>query len=99
MRAGLPPSSTCTVPYAPARRADAHRTKVVEVRWMPHHAHEIDLYIFRGNRYLGQAFLSDDGWQGRAQRSPAPGPETIRGTQAGPLPARHRACSACPGDT
>ncbi|MFF2789806.1 Mu transposase C-terminal domain-containing protein [Streptomyces sp. NPDC058049] len=32
----------------------------VRVRWMPHHAHEIDLYTFRGNRYLGRAFLSDE---------------------------------------
>ncbi|NEB79548.1 transposase [Streptomyces sp. SID14478] len=32
----------------------------VRVRWMPHHAHEIDLYTFRGNRYLGRAFLSNE---------------------------------------
>ncbi|GAB7036116.1 Mu transposase C-terminal domain-containing protein [Streptomyces sp. NPDC021749] len=32
----------------------------VRVRWMPHHTHEIDLYTFRGNRYLGRAFLSDE---------------------------------------
>ncbi|WP_241838234.1 Mu transposase C-terminal domain-containing protein [Streptomyces sp. CB03234] len=32
----------------------------VRVRWMPHHAHEIDLYTFRGDRYLGRAFLSDE---------------------------------------
>ncbi|WP_241844666.1 transposase [Kitasatospora sp. CB01950] len=32
----------------------------VRVRWMPHHSHEIDLYTFRGNRYLGRAFLSDE---------------------------------------
>lgn len=32
----------------------------VRVRWMPHHAHEIDLYTFRGNRYIGRAFLSDE---------------------------------------
>ncbi|MFJ4884094.1 transposase [Streptomyces sp. NPDC088731] len=32
----------------------------VRVRWMPHHSHEIDLYTFRGNRYLGRAFLSNE---------------------------------------
>ncbi|QCX73724.1 Integrase core domain protein (plasmid) [Streptomyces sp. YIM 121038] len=32
----------------------------VRVRWMPHHHHEIDLYTFRGNRYLGRAFLSNE---------------------------------------
>ncbi|MDX2700433.1 Mu transposase C-terminal domain-containing protein [Streptomyces ipomoeae] len=32
----------------------------VRVRWMPHHSHEIDLYTFRGDRYLGRAFLSDE---------------------------------------
>ncbi|MEU2994650.1 Mu transposase C-terminal domain-containing protein [Streptomyces griseoincarnatus] len=32
----------------------------VRVRWMPHHTHEIDLYSFRGNRYLGRAFLSNE---------------------------------------
>lgn len=32
----------------------------VRVRWMPHHTHEIDLYTFRGNRYLGRAFLSNE---------------------------------------
>lgn len=32
----------------------------VRVRWMPHHSHEIDLYTFRGNRYIGRAFLSDE---------------------------------------
>ncbi|MFJ8313118.1 MULTISPECIES: Mu transposase C-terminal domain-containing protein [unclassified Streptomyces] len=32
----------------------------VHVRWMPHHAHEIDLYTVRGNRYLGRAVLSDE---------------------------------------
>lgn len=32
----------------------------LRVRWMPHHDHEIDLYTYRGNRYLGRAFLSDE---------------------------------------
>jgi putative transposase len=32
----------------------------VRVRWMPHHTHEIDLYSFRGDRFLGRAFLSDE---------------------------------------
>ncbi len=32
----------------------------VRVRWMPHHTHEIDLYTFRGNRYLGRAFLAGE---------------------------------------
>ncbi|MFD7498014.1 Mu transposase C-terminal domain-containing protein [Streptomyces sp. NPDC059832] len=32
----------------------------VRVRWMPHHHHEIDLYTFRSNRYLGRAFLSNE---------------------------------------
>lgn len=32
----------------------------LRVRWMPHHDHEIDLYTFRGNRYLGRAFLSNE---------------------------------------
>ncbi|MFD6150212.1 Mu transposase C-terminal domain-containing protein [Streptomyces sp. NPDC060243] len=32
----------------------------VRVRWMPHHAHEIDLYTLRGNRYLGRALLSNE---------------------------------------
>jgi putative transposase len=32
----------------------------VRVRWMPHHSHEIDLYTFRSDRYLGRAFLSDE---------------------------------------
>lgn len=32
----------------------------VSVRWMPHHTHEIDLYTFLGNRYLGRAFLSSE---------------------------------------
>ncbi|MFF7638560.1 Mu transposase C-terminal domain-containing protein [Kitasatospora sp. NPDC008050] len=32
----------------------------VRVRWMPHHAHEIDLYSFRGDRFLGRAHLSDE---------------------------------------
>ena len=31
-----------------------------DLRWMPHHSHEIDLYTFRGDRYLGRAFLSDE---------------------------------------
>ncbi|WP_457467440.1 Mu transposase C-terminal domain-containing protein [Streptomyces sp. TE4109] len=30
------------------------------VRWMPHHHHEIDLYTYRSNRYLGRAFLSNE---------------------------------------
>ncbi|MEV5880903.1 transposase [Streptomyces sp. NPDC052101] len=32
----------------------------LRLRWMPHHDHEIDLYTFRGNRYLGRAFLSNE---------------------------------------
>ncbi|WP_424863165.1 Mu transposase C-terminal domain-containing protein [Streptomyces sp. MMS24-I29] len=32
----------------------------VRVRWMPHHHHEIDLYTYRGNRYLGRAFVSNE---------------------------------------
>ncbi|WP_229344124.1 Mu transposase C-terminal domain-containing protein [Streptomyces flavotricini] len=32
----------------------------VWVRWMPHHAHEIDLYTVSGNRYLGRAVLADE---------------------------------------
>ncbi|WP_405605304.1 Mu transposase C-terminal domain-containing protein [Streptomyces sp. NBC_01410] len=32
----------------------------LRVRWMPHHDHEIDLYTFRSNRYLGRAFLSNE---------------------------------------
>ncbi|MER5619225.1 Mu transposase C-terminal domain-containing protein [Streptomyces sp. NPDC002215] len=32
----------------------------VRVRFMPHHAHEIDLYTAAGNRYLGRAVLADE---------------------------------------
>ncbi|WP_344123114.1 transposase [Streptomyces blastmyceticus] len=32
----------------------------VRVRFMPHHAHEIDLYTTAGNRYLGRAVLADE---------------------------------------
>ncbi|MEU7067673.1 Mu transposase C-terminal domain-containing protein [Streptomyces sp. NPDC046161] len=32
----------------------------VWVRWMPHHAHEVDLYTVSGNRYLGRAVLADE---------------------------------------
>jgi putative transposase len=31
----------------------------VYVRWMPHHAHEVDLYTVRAGRYLGRAVLAD----------------------------------------
>lgn len=32
----------------------------VKVHFMPHHAHEIDLYTAAGNRYLGRAVLADE---------------------------------------
>ncbi|MFI6875798.1 Mu transposase C-terminal domain-containing protein [Streptomyces sp. NPDC050400] len=33
----------------------------VRVRWMPHHTHEVDLYTFRSNRYLGRAVRRSGG--------------------------------------
>ncbi|WP_345981139.1 Mu transposase C-terminal domain-containing protein [Streptomyces sp. DSS69] len=46
--------------YMPAKKGVGCIGREVRVRWMPHHDHEIDLYSFRGNRYLGRAFLSNE---------------------------------------
>lgn len=34
--------------------------RTLKVRWMPHHDHEIDLYDWASDRYMGRAFLSDE---------------------------------------
>ncbi|MFK0222978.1 Mu transposase C-terminal domain-containing protein [Streptomyces vinaceus] len=45
--------------YMPLEGAGRIGTRVW-VRWMPHHAHEVDLYTVAGNRYLGRAVLADE---------------------------------------
>ncbi|WP_237535143.1 Mu transposase C-terminal domain-containing protein [Streptomyces sp. SID3343] len=53
---GVEFAGRCYMPENGIGRIGVH----VRVRWMPHHRHEIDLYTFRGNRYLGRALLNDE---------------------------------------
>ncbi|MFG2697197.1 Mu transposase C-terminal domain-containing protein [Kitasatospora sp. NPDC048407] len=45
--------------YMPEKAAGRIGSEV-RIRWMPHHDHEIEIYEYRSNRFLGRCYLSDE---------------------------------------